>query len=83
MDGALSLLLKALEVALKTWDNAQERKYFDRYRQLLKVVQEEESKQIYGTGYALSLRDQAKIDNAYIEIVLLLREFIRNEQKPQ
>ncbi len=86
MDLTFELLLKAFTIGLGAWDTAQKNKYRDKILALQKIINDEEAKPIYsredphGITDIKQLRDQSKIDNAHIQLVVLLREFIRNEQ---
>ncbi len=76
----LDLLLKAFDVGLQSYDKFQETKYHQQYSDLVTAIRKEEAKHVYGDLEPLSLRDQGKIDNAHLALMLLLREFLRNEQ---
>jgi len=78
----LSNLLDTLNIALKIYDRHLSTKYQEKYIDLYKSIQKEESKPLSKENAKPSeLRDQNKLDHLYFDLKLFLETFNKTEGK--
>lgn len=82
---ALAPIFMALEKGLSIWDHYNKTSYARELRELTMLIAKEEAKPVYPDEIETDitsihlLRNQAKIDDAHLKIVLLSRRFIEDK----
>jgi hypothetical protein len=75
--GLPTAIFGAIEKGLAIWDFYNKTRYQRQYKKLIKKIANEEAKPVYGDNHRdKDLRDQNIIDRAYLDLQILLTQFL-------